>query len=330
MTRPATSSETRPLLDWMCLRHPDSPKKRVKHWFEEGRVLLNGRVVRQFHTPSADPGETLALQGEGGLASVRAPLRVTKPVQIGPKLAVIYLDSDVCVVDKPAGLLSVPAPGRRDESVIDLLAAWLKKEGASGKALKVHRLDEHTSGLMCFALNDTAQEALIGQVRGHRFGRQYVAFAHGEPGTESGTWVHHLKLSRGSRQFIASEGNENAERAVTHFQVEAVYELAFAPDGVSRTVSRLRLTLETGLKHQIRIQAAEVGLPLLGDRVYHPLYDLEKQKRPPRYMPKADRQALHAAHLGITHPASGQALAWSSQLPADLRKLEAGLAKCKR
>ncbi len=316
----ALEPDTRPLLEWMCLRHPASPRKRVKQWFEEGRVLLDGRPVRQFHLPSADPGERLALRGEGRALAAPAFPELRHPLRLHPRLQLVHIDSELCIVDKGAGMLSVPAPDRRERAASVVLDKWLEQEGLPRPPGRVHRLDEHTSGLLCFAMNDKARESLVEQVRSHAFLREYVAFVHGRPVRDRGTWVHHLKLTEHERQYIANEGNERAQRATTHYAVEAVYELRDVPEGESPLITRLRLTLETGLKHQIRIQAAEEGMPLIGDREYHPLYKPGVQT--PHFLPSARRHALHAARLGVTHPATGRKMAWDAPLPTDLRRLE--------
>ena len=159
-------------------------------------------------------------------------------------------------------------------------------------------------------------------------GRQQTdldAFVEGRPGTPKGTWRQWLELSRDElRQRVVSEtqaktaGSEALE-AITHYEVAAEYKLA----GTQRVATKLRLRLETGRKHQIRVQAANAGLPLIGDRTYNP----EFRRRPPtRARIDFPRQALHAEVLTLEHPDHpGARMSWTAELPKDLRQLESAL-----
>ena len=175
------------------------------------------------------------------------------------------------------------------------------------------------------AINPTARHHLIEQIKAHTMKREYVAFVEGRSGTPKGTWRQWLQLSRDElHQEVLSEtqaharGSE-AREAITHYEVVAEYPLA----GGERFVSKLRLRLETGRKHQIRVQAANAGLPLLGDRTYNP-----GLRRPDLAKMQIDfpRQALHAEILSLEHPDQpGTRMTWTAELPKDLRQLETAL-----
>ena len=152
--------------------------------------------------------------------------------------------------------------------------------------------------------------------------REYVAFAEGRPSKPKGTWRQWLRLSRDElRQLIVSEAQAKASgsevhEAITHYEVIAEYPVA----GGTRFITKLRLWLETGRKHQIRVQAANAGLPLLGDRTYNPAV-----RDPHAAGTRIDfpRQALHAEVLTLEHPDQpGKRMSWTAELPKDLRKLE--------
>src|SRR5258708_14654985 len=171
-------------------------------------------------------------------------------------------------------------------SLAEFLAGRLKAQDRSvaGKSLPpayrrlhplpVHRLDQYTSGVFCMACNSAARGNLIEQLKAHTMKREYLAFVEGRPTAAKGTWRQWLELSDDEmRQRIVPDARakapqSKAQEAVTHYEVITEYRIA----GGSGFVTKLRLRLETGRKHQIRIQAAHAGLPLIGDRTYHRSY----------------------------------------------------------
>jgi 23S rRNA pseudouridine1911/1915/1917 synthase len=324
MTHPADSSPVadRTLLEWVCLRFPDAPRTRVKEWIAHGLVTLNGTAETRAGLRMADPGAALAHR------SVKStPAAVRQKTRIHPKLALVHLDSELAIVDKVAGLLSVPDAQQRAPSALDLLADYLNAPAGDAlrrrlfkthrpiQPLPVHRLDQYTSGLLCIALTDRARIELIDQVSNHAFVRQYLAFCSGVPGADSGEWQTWLHLDESGNQHpVTAAGQNSAQQAITQFEVVERYP--------HQSLSQLKLTLQTGLKHQIRIQAALAGLPLLGDRRYHPGFKSGRDAHPDTWHRAIDRQALHACHLAIRHPSSGSWLKFDSPLPADMRSLE--------
>jgi len=329
-----------PLLDWLLRKHPDTPKGRAKQWILAGRVSVSGGVIRKPHQLLTDPGDTLEL--DGGHATT---LDCGSGWQIHPRVSLLYLDSTLAIVNKGSGILSVPAPNCNLSALsilADLLAGRLNAQnrGVAGKSLPpnyrklqslaVHRLDRDTSGVFCIATNSAARNHLIEQLKAHTMRREYVAFVEGRLGTPTGTWRQWLQLSRDElRQHVLSATNAKApggeaQEAITHYEVIAEYPLA---DG-KRFVTKLRLQLETGRKHQIRVQAAHAGHPLIGDRTYNPAWRGPDPANRPIDFP---RQALHAEVLTLEHPEKpGQRMFWTAELPKDLRQLEAALRSSRR
>ena len=175
------------------------------------------------------------------------------------------------------------------------------------------------------ATNPAARRHLIEQLRVHTMRREYVAFVEGRPSTPTGTWRQWLQLSKDElRQHVVSgsqagDRGATAQEAITHYQVLAEYPL---PSG-GGFVTKLRLRLETGRKHQIRVQAAHAGLPLIGDRVYNPAYRGQNHADTPFTFP---RQALHAEALTLEHPDQpGRRMTWTAEQPNEFRKLETAL-----
>ncbi len=320
-----TSDETKTLLEWAARLHPDTPRKRIKSWLVDRRFYLDGTVVTNGGLRLPDPGNRLTFGPPNPVAPEWGPRR-----RIHPRLTVVSLDANLAIVDKDAGLLSVPSRKQAGRSALDILGDYLNDRRGDAlrrtffgntapvKPLPVHRLDQYTSGLLCIALNPKARVELIEQLRRHEFIREYVAYIKDLPTDPSGTWRNHLLLDEtGYQQTIVDPGTPDAVEATTHYEVERAFPEARA--------ARIRLRLESGLKHQIRIQAAAHGMPLIGDRRYSGEQPSgpQKKKTPARFV--FDRQALHAASIGIRHPADGRSLLFQSHLPSDLQQLEAQL-----
>jgi 23S rRNA pseudouridine1911/1915/1917 synthase len=329
--------EPKPLLEWVLQKFPDTPRSRAKQWITAGRVSVDGVVIRKPHEIISEPGSKLEL-----LDRHSGSLECGKPWQIHPRVSLVYLDSSLAIVNKGSGIISVPAPNADISAlsvVADFLAGRLKPQNRQAEKpipaayrrlhpLPVHRLDEYTSGLFCIALNPAAREHLINQLREHTMRREYVAYVEGRSPNPKGTWRHWLQLSKdGLRQQLVTEKEEKDAKvhglrrveAITHYEVIAEFPIP-ASHGC---VTKLKLTLETGRKHQIRIQAAKSGLPLIGDRTYNPRYHNQAEAGDRLDFP---RQALHAQALGLEHPEqSAKRLSWTAELPKDLRELEARL-----
>jgi 23S rRNA pseudouridine1911/1915/1917 synthase len=328
-------AETGPLLEWLLRQYPDTPRSRAKQWILAGRVGVNGVVIRKPHQMIPDPGDALELGDRHATT-----LACGSGWQIHPRVALLYLDSALAIVNKGPGLISVPA-AEGDLSALSILADFLagklkaQDRGIAGKSLPpayrrlepspVHRLDQYTSGVFCMATNAAARHHLIGQLQAHTMKREYVAFVEGRARVPKGTWRQWLQLSRDElRQHVLSEtqaktAGSEAREAITHYEVIAEFPLG---DGKS-FATKLRLRLETGRKHQIRVQAAHAGLPLIGDRTYNPGY---RGHEPIGTAIDFPRQALHAEVLELEHPGQpGKRMTWTAELPKDLRQLETAL-----
>ena len=338
MTGDSTAQTNRPLLEWLLQKYPDTPKKRAKQWIAAGRVSVNGVIVRQPNREMPDPQSALELLDRHATAMDCG----ASGWQIHPRVAVLYLDAALAVVNKGPGLLSVPAEDG-DLSALSILADFLGGKlraydrGLDGRGyslppayrrlepLPVHRLDQYTSGVFCMAMNPVARQHLIDQLSAHTMKREYVAYVEGHAPQPQGTWRNWLRL-RGDelRQFVITDAEaracgDEAIEAITHYEVITEFKLTGSRD----IVTKLRLRLETGRKHQIRAQAAYAGLPLLGDRTYHPKYHGDAPITARIDFP---RQALHAEILTLEHPEkSGTRMTWTAALPKDMQQLEAAL-----
>ncbi len=211
-------------------------------------------------------------------------------------LRIVHADEALAVVDKPAGLVVHPAPSHRGPTLVDELGELLGGGADPERPGIVHRLDKGTSGLLVVARTDEAHAALQAAVQRREVERIYLALARGRLASRTGTIDAPIGRASRQRHRMAVSGAASRQ-ARTHF---TVIELLAAE-------TYLEAKLETGRTHQIRAHFAAIGHPLAGDTTYggERKYGLE-------------RQFLHAHRLGFDHPASGERLSFSSELPADL------------
>jgi 23S rRNA pseudouridine1911/1915/1917 synthase len=215
------------------------------------------------------------------------------------------------VVNKPAGLLTVPLPRSNADSVQRLLAPGGGRGRGSRPALPVHRIDRDTSGLVVFARTPAAQTALKEQFVRREPERQYLAVVHGTPEPPSGTWRDQLRWNADDlRQELGPGRHRGSLEAVTHYHVVERFARA----------SLLEVRLETGRRNQIRVQAAARGHALVGERQYA---GGASPTDPLTFV----RQALHAARLSLRHPVDGRRVSFTAPLPEDLVALLASLRR---
>jgi len=324
----------KPLIEWLLAHNPNTPKTRAKEWIVAGRVSVGGEVIRKPHQMIEDPGDTLELGSR-----YATTLDCGSGWRIHPRVTLIYLDTALAIVNKGPGLLAVSsAPDELSAQSIlaDFIHGKLRPTDRTLahkqiparyrklQPLPVHRLDQFTSGIFCLAINPDAREKLIDQLKAHTMTREYIAWVEGRFAEPKGTWTNWVELTRDEmRQRVitaaqAKAAGDTAREAITHYEVMR----EFPQDSGKRIITKLRLRLETGRKHQIRLQAAHAGHPLLGDRAYNPEYhDLRGARI------QFDRQALHAEKLSLEHPEKpGTRLSWTAPFPADLCQLENVLA----
>ncbi len=209
---------------------------------------------------------------------------------------IVHLDEDLAVIEKPAGLVVHSAPSHKGETLVDLLEG-IAGGGEGARPGIVHRLDKDTSGLMLVARNDEAHRELSRMVKAREVVREYTALVEGHLGSRTGTIDAPLGRDRRRRTRRAVKGAGSRE-ARTHFEViEALLD---------ETLVHARL--DTGRTHQIRVHFAAIGHPIVGDPEYGS-----------RGRHGLNRQFLHASRLSFAHPRTGEKMAFTSELPEDLR-----------
>src|SRR5258706_11944302 len=272
-----------------------------KSWNEVRRLARTGKIFVDG-VPLLDPTRLVAAGAEVEVRQ-NAP-RATRTPSL-PRSAILYLDQQLVVVEKPAGISTVPydedEPGTLDQLVVETIS----ERGRRAPLGIVHRIDKETSGVVVFARTLAAKQALKNQFRFHSVGRRYVAMAHGD--VTGGTIKSRLVADRGDGRRGSTDNEELGREAVTHVKwLESL-----------RGASLLECRLETGRTHQIRIHLAERGHPLLGERVYSKNYRAE--------LIAAPRLMLHARELAFDHPSSGQRLTFETPLPQDMQAVLATL-----
>jgi 23S rRNA pseudouridine1911/1915/1917 synthase len=259
-----------------------------------GKISIGGEVVTQTDR-RLRRGDEVALRPNAPRPRSTAGL---------DRSALVYVDPHVVVVNKPAGINTVPyESGERGtlDQLVSLLLPRARGKGPPESLGVVQRLDRETSGVLVFARTFGAKKILAAQLRAHSMHRQYLAIAHGNVQKE--TFRSYLVKDRGDRLRGTSRFGREGQLAVTH--VEPVRSL--------RGATLVACKLETGRTHQIRIHLAEAGHPIVGERVY--IRDFEGA------MIEAPRPMLHAAELGFVHPVKGTTLKFEAPVPEDFRSV---------
>jgi 23S rRNA pseudouridine1911/1915/1917 synthase len=266
------------------------PWARVKQWIGTGKVFVDGRV-------ETNPGALLA---PGRVVEVRQA--APRPRDPSVSVRIVHDDSQLVVIDKPAGISSVPYEPKEKGTAMDLVRdAWrrMDKGGSHLPLHVVHRIDKATSGLLVFAKSKSAERGLGLQFRDHSIDRLYLCVAHGQ--VTPGRIESLIARDRGDGLRGASKSGQG-KRAVTHVAVRQALRRA--------TLCEVRL--ETGKTHQIRIHLSERGHPLVGEQVYTRDYLARGGS-----VIDSPRLLLHAAELGFVHPSTGERLMFESALPPD-------------
>ena len=249
-------------------------------------MLVDGEARGKSHRLAG--GETIEIEAPAEAAA--------EPDAPPPELTVAYADEHLLVVDKAAGVVVHPAPGHAGGTLAQALAAAGAEGGEEGRAGIVHRLDRDTSGLLVVARSQEAHERLQRLVRRRALTREYLALVVGKPRSRRGTIEAPIGRDRRDR-LRHSLDTDTPRAAVTHFELEELLPRH----------ALLRVRLETGRTHQIRVHLAAIDLPVAGDPTYGFAGDLG-----------LERQFLHAARLAFEHPVTGATVDISSPLPPEL------------
>jgi 23S rRNA pseudouridine1911/1915/1917 synthase len=288
MSKTRTVENPDQLLPYLFASWPEAKRKQVRTWLKFQAVTVNGRPVSQFNHPLV----------RGDIVAIRSD-RFAIPKTVLPSgIKICFEDASIIVIDKPANLLSIATETEQEKTAYFQLTEYLRRgnEMSRERVWIVHRLDRETSGLMVFAKNPQAKAAL--QTGWEKAVKRYEAVVEGKLKGESGVLASDLDESHPLRVYSAP-ASESTRHAITHYRVLARREW--------RTL--VELTLETGRRHQIRVQLADVGCPIVGDEKYGAKSD------------PAKRLGLHACGLRFPHPETGREMKFESPTPKELLRL---------
>lgn len=282
---------------WLAQAMPQFSRSRLKTWIEAGAVTVDGAA--------ADPKHKLRGGEEVHVAPLAAPEEgafTAEPID----LDVVHEDATIIVINKPPGLVTHPAAGNWNGTLLNALLYHAPALQGVPRAGIVHRLDKETSGLLVVAKTLEAQTALVRQLQARTVKRLYWALAAGRvdaPGTVDAAIGRHP--TQRTRMAVLREEQSGAKAAVTHYRPLEHYHHG----GAALTLVECRL--ETGRTHQIRVHMQHIRHPLVGD----PLYGQAPSKT------WFARQALHAHELALVHPRTGKTVAWQAPPPPDMQAL---------
>ena len=287
-------------------------RTKIKNLIEKGYLEINNLKV-------LEPSKKVNIKDK-----IKLEVPELKKLEIKPykyKLDIIYEDNDVMVINKPAGLVVHPGAGNFDNTLVNALINYDKKNLSSinGELRPgiVHRLDKDTSGVIIVAKNNFAHTHLSKQFNDHSIDRKYIALVWGKLRPQIGEIKTFITRSSKNRQLM-DVSQTKGKLAITNYKTIEIYENSRVP-----TLSLVEYRLKTGRTHQIRVHMKFKGNPILGDKSYKKKLKKLKDVDPElnEIIKKIDRQCLHAKSLGFLHPTKNQRLFFESKLPNDLHKI---------
>ena len=288
---------------WIPARVDGASRAQAKRWIEGGHVTVGGR-------PQLKPSYLLRA-GDAVVVDIPHP-SVPRAAPEDIPVQILFEDEDLCVIDKPAGIVVHPSQGHAGGTLVNALLFHVKDLSSVGGELKpgiVHRLDKGTSGLMVVSKTDRCHRALQGQFAARVVKKAYLALVYGAPRADEGVFDTPYGRNPKDRKKFSSKVDEG-KRAVTGWKVLARHKGA----------SLVECDLQTGRTHQIRVHFADAGMPLLGDLQY----GASRRERglPPRaaaLVHALDRVMLHAVRIAFKHPVTGAPLAYRAPVPPEMQ-----------
>ena len=281
---------------------PQYSRSQLQRWIKAGQILVNNKTMK--------PKERLT-GGEEILLHVQEEVKVDFEAENIP-LNIVYEDDSILVINKPVGLVSHPAPGNWSGTLVNALLFHNPEQEKLPRAGIVHRLDKDTSGLMVVAKTLSAHQSLVEQLQERTVNREYLALVHRQViagnTIEGNIGRHHVDRKK---MAVVSGGKE----AITHYRVEERF----------RYHTLLRVKLETGRTHQIRVHLSWQQMPIVGDHVYggRPRVPAGISETLREALLGFPHQALHATRLGLIHPETEETMFWEAGVPGDMTELMA-------
>lgn len=298
------------LIDDIQKFDPSISRVRLQGLIEQGNVSFNDQPLNSIKAPLSV-----------GVYTIIIPDAVdADPVAQDIPFEIVYEDSDLAVINKPAGLTVHPGAGQHDGTLVNALlhafGASLSGIGGVKRPGIVHRLDKDTTGLMVVAKNDFTHQRLSAQFSDHTLARTYVCFVYGKPSPAKGSIKTLIARHPTNRKKMAVTKSEiHGKVAVTHFKTMQTFQNASNP---AQLISLVECKLETGRTHQIRVHMSHLGHPLIGDPIYG------KKNIPECWreiLSNFKRQALHAKEIEFIHPRTEALIKFNTELPKDMQNL---------
>jgi 23S rRNA pseudouridine1911/1915/1917 synthase len=280
---------------------PEYSRSRLKIWIDQGQVLVNGKTAKPKNKLAGDEELQLTVQtieSETVCEAEDIPLDI------------VYQDDAIIVVNKPAGFVVHPAAGHYTGTLQNALLHFDESLAAIPRAGIVHRLDKDTTGLMVVARNLSSHKYLVDQIQKHEVVREYQAVVHG---VMTGGGMVDQPIGRHPRDRIKMAVRENGREAVTHYRLLEKF----------REHSHVKVQLETGRTHQIRVHMSYLRHAIVGDPIYAGRQRIPAGATPDlvEYLQGFKRQALHAWRLSFAHPDHGEPVSVEAPLPEDMQQL---------
>jgi 23S rRNA pseudouridine1911/1915/1917 synthase len=280
---------------------PEYSRSRLKIWIEQGQVLVDGKAAKPKYKISGDEELQLSVQtieSEENCVAEDIPLDI------------VYQDESIIVINKASDFVVHPAAGHYSGTVQNALLHYDASLAAIPRAGIVHRIDKDTTGLMVVARNFRSHKYLVDQIQKHEVTREYQAVVFG---VMTGGGMVDQPIGRHPRDRIKMAVRENGREAVTHYRLLKRF----------REHSHIKVQLETGRTHQIRVHMSHLRHPIVGDPVYAGRHRVPPGAQPElvEYLQAFKRQALHAWRLSFIHPESGEEVTYEAPLPDDMQQL---------
>lgn len=285
---------------------PDYSRSRLQGWIKEGELTVDGKVLRTRDKLTG--GEKIVVDAQ--IAVIEEHKGEDIPLDI------VFEDEHILVLNKPSGLVVHPASGHAEGTLLNALLHHAPEVAQVPRAGIVHRLDRETTGLMVVAKTIQAQTDLVEQLQERSMGREYEAVVQG---VMIGGGTVDEPMGRHSKNRLKMAVVGLGKEAITHYRVLKKF----------RSHTHIRLKLETGRTHQIRVHMAHIKYPLVGDPLYGGRFRLPKNcsERMVQTLKGFRRQALHAKKLELWHPFTGEHCSWEIDLPDDMQRLLSVLDK---
>ncbi|MFV2057971.1 MAG: 23S rRNA pseudouridine(1911/1915/1917) synthase RluD [Thiohalomonadales bacterium] len=275
-------------------------RSRIQRWIKKGNIRIDGHIKRAKDLIRG--GELVAVHIVEEIETAWRPQSIS--------LDIIYEDAEIIVINKPAGMVVHPGAGNMDGTLSNALLYYAEEVAKVPRAGIVHRIDKETSGLLVVARSLKAQKSLVEQLQQRTVTREYQAIVHGvmTAGGSIDEPIGRHPIQR-TRMAVVRSGRP----AKTHYRLIKKF----------RSHTHVRVQLETGRTHQIRVHMAHIRYPIVGDPVYGGRKRLPAgcQDNLKDCLRGFTRQALHAAKLSLQHPTTGEQMSWTAELPADMQAL---------